>query len=254
MMKGPWLWLSLLVVASACTASSPVVTPVSDTVIPEDRATPIAGDAETASERDALWHIFGQVVEDTDSEDEAGCRADGHATACALRRAHADEAETVTPAEERDSEDLVSDFVIELYQGEMTLGSSEPRFSEVLALGKPVVVVFWAGGCPVCRREMPEVQAASMQFEDDVVFLGVDVGNYTGLGAKEDALMLIEEQGVTFLVGSISEAVVLRDYRITGVPALLFFTPDGEQVDRFTGAMREDALVRAIEDLLQASR
>jgi thiol:disulfide interchange protein len=55
-------------------------------------------------------------------------------------------------------------------------------------------------------------------------------------------------------MGSTPEAAVMRDYRVTGIPTLLFFTPSGEQVERFTGAVGEDRLVQAIEDLLQISR
>ncbi len=151
-------------------------------------------------------------------------------------------------------EDLTSDFVIEVYQGQDTLGGAEPWFSQVLGQGKPVVLAFWAGQCPICRREMPEVEAVSKQFEDEVVFVGLDVGPYTGLGTKEDALALIEELGITFPAGSTPEASVLRDYRVTGIPTLLFFTPTGEQVNGFTGAMGEDALVRAVESLIETSR
>jgi thiol-disulfide isomerase/thioredoxin len=151
-------------------------------------------------------------------------------------------------------EELDSDFLIEVYQGAETLGGSEMWFSQILARGKPVVLAFWAGQCPICRRELPEVEAAGGAFADEVLVVGVDVGPYTGLGDKDDALALIEELGLTFPMGSTPEAAVMRDYRVTGIPTLLFFTPSGEQVERFTGAVGEDRLVQAIEDLLQISR
>jgi thiol-disulfide isomerase/thioredoxin len=151
-------------------------------------------------------------------------------------------------------EELTSDFAIDVYQGAEALGGSDVWFSQVLAQGKPAVLAFWAGQCPICRRELPEVEKVSAQFEDEVIFLGIDVGPYTGLGTKDDALALIEELGLTFPMGSTPEAAVMRDYRITGIPTLLFFTPTGERVDGFTGAMGEEALVQVIEDLLKASR
>jgi thiol-disulfide isomerase/thioredoxin len=214
----------------------------------EPTVTPVTDTAESVSASNTQWRAFAPAREGDASTDQEGCRADGHAMACTVK---SDDTDGTGDAY---ADALASDFVIELYQGEAIFDRSSLRFSEILAQGKPVVLVFWAGGCPVCRREMPEVETVSAQFEDTVIVVGVDVGPYTGLGEKSDGLALIEDQGLTFPMGTTPDASVLRDYRITGVPTMLFFTPTGEVIDRFTGAMGSDAMVRAVEDLLAASR
>ena len=44
--------------------------------------------------------------------------------------------------------ELAPDFSITLYQGQEVLGGQEVRFSQLVAMGKPVVINFWAGACP----------------------------------------------------------------------------------------------------------
>ena len=76
---------------------------------------------------------------------------------------------------------LEADFEVTLYQGTEALGGSSVAFSEVLAEGKPVVLNFWAGLCPICRNELPDLQEAYETYGDRVLFVGVDVGPFVGL-------------------------------------------------------------------------
>ena len=80
---------------------------------------------------------------------------------------------------------LETDFCFTLYQGEEVLGGSAVYVSHLL--DKPTVVNFWAGLCPPCREEMPHFQEFYDEFEERISFVGVDVGQFTGLGNPEDA-------------------------------------------------------------------
>jgi hypothetical protein len=91
------------------------------------------------------------------------------------------------------------------------------------------------------------------QFGDEVVFFGLDVGAYTGLGDKEDALALIGELGLTFPAGTTPEPTVMQAYRITGIPTMLFFKPNGELLNRSGGLVGAEALREQIQSLLEAS-
>ncbi len=165
-----------------------------------------------------------------------------------------EETPEATPTEpEAVSDALLPDFEIEVYQGEDVLGGQTVRFSEVLAQGKPIVLNFWAGLCPICRAELPGLQAAYEEYGDRVIMLGVDIGTFVRLGSEEDALALLDELDITYPAGKTSEASILPDYRILGTPTTLFITPDGEVIRRRHGIFTEDQVVSFIATLLEAS-
>jgi thiol-disulfide isomerase/thioredoxin len=142
------------------------------------------------------------------------------------------------------------DFAIGVYQGQDVLGSEQIVFSDVFRSGKPVVVVMWAGLCPTCRRELPEVQEAYKEYGDRITFIGVDVGPFTGLGAEEEGRALLQELKITFPAGGPPEGQFMREYRILGSPSTLFFTADGELVTQWSGLLPRGRLTQEIEGLL----
>ena len=148
---------------------------------------------------------------------------------------------------------LPADIQISTYQGDDILGGREVDLSEVLSQGKPVVLNFWAGLCPPCRLEMPDLQAVHEQYGDDVILFGLDVGPFMNLGSREDGKALIQELGVTYPAGTTFDNQVVRDYRIIGMPSTLFITPKGEVLRTWTGLLTEDKLAELIEELLDAS-
>ena len=148
---------------------------------------------------------------------------------------------------------LPADFRITVYQGEDSLGGQEVNLSEVLAQGKPVVLNFWAGLCPPCRLEMPDLQAVHNAFGDQVVLFGLDVGPFTALGSNEDGRALIQELGVTYPAGTTSESSAVRDFQVTGMPSTYFIKPDGEVVRKWTGLLTEAKLSELVQELLEAA-
>ena len=147
--------------------------------------------------------------------------------------------------------ELDGDFVIGVYQGEDILGGDPVRFSELFGQGKAVVLNLWAGLCPICRSEMPELQAAYEKYGNRVLFVAVDVGPFVGLGDEDDALALLDELEITFPAGSTPDASVLRDYKVLGTPATYFFTPDGEVIQQWNGFLSGDQLEEYVERLLE---
>ncbi len=55
------------------------------------------------------------------------------------------------------SGDLAPNFSFTLYQGEDKLGAEKLDLAQLH--GKPIVLNFWAGLCPPCRAEMPDLQS-----------------------------------------------------------------------------------------------
>lgn len=150
--------------------------------------------------------------------------------------------------------DLPLDFQIAVYQGQELLGGQEVDFSGVVGQGKPVVLNFWAGLCPPCRLEMPDLQEVHEEFGDQVVLVGVDVGTFTGLGDEEEGRALLQEVGVTYPTGTTANADVLRAYQVIGMPTTLFITPDGEIVERWTGLLTKDKIEELVQELIDASQ
>jgi thiol-disulfide isomerase/thioredoxin len=158
-----------------------------------------------------------------------------------------------TTAPETASVELPGDFEIAVYQGEGVLGGSRVKFSDLFAQRRPVVLNLWAGLCPICRGEMPELQEAYEKYGDRVLFVGVDIGPFVGLGSEKDARALLGQLQVTYPAGNTPDATILRDYKVLGTPATYFFTPDGEIFQQWNGFLTGGQLGENIEALLVAS-
>ena len=137
--------------------------------------------------------------------------------------------------------DQAPNFAFTLYQGEELLGASELNLQD-LPQGKPVVLNFWAGLCPPCRAEMPDLQKFNDEFGDRLTLIGIDLGKFTGLGSQQDAQDLLEELGVTYPTGYTDDAGVIKDYKVFGLPATIFIDSNGEIFKNWGGALNLDVL------------
>ncbi len=147
------------------------------------------------------------------------------------------------------------DFVTKLYHGQENLGAEQLEFSQLLSQGKPVVLNFWAGLCPGCRIEMPRLQAVydDPEYKDKLVMYGLDVGQFTHLGDKEDALSLLHELDIHYATGYTDDAQVVRDYRLLTMPSTYFINADGEIARVYRGVIPEETLEELLEELIDGS-
>jgi thiol-disulfide isomerase/thioredoxin len=148
---------------------------------------------------------------------------------------------------------LPADFEVQAYRRADALGGERVRLSEVLAQGKPVALNFFAGLCPPCRAEMPDLQKVHDQLGDRFILLGVDVGPYTGLGTNDDGLQLVEDLNITFPTASTRDSQVVNRYRILGMPSTVFVTPDGKVLRKWDGALTQAKMQELVEELIRAS-
>ncbi len=151
-------------------------------------------------------------------------------------------------AEVTDTKDLAPDFSFTLYQGQSTLGAQSLDISDLQ--GKPVVVNFWAGLCPPCRAELPELQEFYEDFKDQVTLVGVDIGQFTGLGNQQDARDLLRELGITYPNGFTDEGAVVSQYRVLSMPTTIFINSRGEVFRRWSGALNQEVLTEVVEEML----
>ena len=144
---------------------------------------------------------------------------------------------------------LASDFVITMFQGEDVVGGQEVSLHSLFG-EKPIVINFWAGLCPPCRAEMPDLQEFNQKFQDRTLLVGVDLGQFTGLGTEQDARNLLAELEVTYPAGSTSDPDVIRDYKVLGMPTTFFIDMDGKIFNKWTGALNGAVLEEKTLEML----
>ena len=100
---------------------------------------------------------------------------------------------------------------------------------------------------------MPEFDHAWQAARDRVLLVGLDVGPLINLGTRAEGEALAQELGVTYPVGTTSDATVMQRYQVLGMPSTLFITAQSQIVRQWTGSLDEAALNDLIDELLQAS-
>ena len=142
-----------------------------------------------------------------------------------------------------------ANFEFEAYQGEDLLGGTQVNFQDVVGQGKPVVLNFWAGDCPPCRFEMPWFQRTYEELNGEVLFVGLDIGLYSGLGTRQSAQALMRELEITYPIGAPLTDAALDNYAVLGFPTTVFFDADGKVRGKWDGAILEDKLNGLIAEI-----
>lgn len=143
----------------------------------------------------------------------------------------------------------VADFQLTMYQGSAITGN-QPRFTELLESKQPLVLNFWAGLCPPCREEIPGLQKVYNDMGDDFLLVGIDIGPFVGLGSTEDAKKFLREFNISYPTGVPTNASLIQDYNVVGMPTTLFITAKGKIADRHTGYLAEEIARRKVSELI----
>lgn len=111
--------------------------------------------------------------------------------------------------------------------------------------GQPVFLNFWATWCQPCIVEHPVLQAGARRYQGRVQFLGVVYHDET-----EKIRRFLDQRGEwgpTLLDEDGSVAVAFGVY---GAPETFFIDRDGIIVEKWTGNVQPDYLVRMLDSLL----
>ena len=145
-------------------------------------------------------------------------------------------------------EGLAPNFSFNLYQGEDILGSETKQLSQLR--GTPVVLNFWARLCPPCWTEMPELQEFSEEFQGQIILLGIDIGQFTGLGPPRDASKLLDSMGITYPAGFTDDGDVVEKYKVLAMPTTVFIDGQGRIFQKWTGALDRGTVTRLAKAML----
>ncbi len=122
------------------------------------------------------------------------------------------------------------------------IGGSPMRLSDLR--GKVVFVNFWATWCRPCKRELPDIQALSREFPDDLAVLTINVEE-----SADEARAFLEENDLALPALLDHSGAVYRQYRLPGLPGSFFIDREGNlaaiQYGYLTQEMMRERLGRA---------
>jgi thiol-disulfide isomerase/thioredoxin len=143
------------------------------------------------------------------------------------------------------------DFTFSTYTGADEVGGTSIVFDELVASDdRPILLNFWASNCPPCRAEIPVLQEAWQNYGDEVLFVGIDIGPYIGLGTYNGGRKLVEELRVTYPTGNTLDRSVMTDWQITNMPTTFLLSSDGRVKDIVIGGISKSRLSQKVEELI----
>ncbi len=115
--------------------------------------------------------------------------------------------------------------------------------------GQPVIINFWATWCPPCRAEMPAMQRAWEQLQDDgVMLIAINVGE-----SEDEITPFLEQVPVDFPLPMDTDMSVSQQWPMKGLPTTFVVDPAGRIVYRAQGEREWDdpALLDRVRALRQ---
>jgi thiol-disulfide isomerase/thioredoxin len=98
---------------------------------------------------------------------------------------------------------------------------------------------------------MPDFQEFYEEHRDEVTLVGIDVGQFTGLGDQNAAKALLKELGVTYPAGFTDDGGVMRDYKVLAMPTTVFIRSNGELFRTWGGVLNSQKLTEVTNDMLE---
>ena len=91
-------------------------------------------------------------------------------------------------------------------------------------LGRPIILNFWATWCAPCRIEMPELQSAFVDYqEQDLAILALNQAETADLVSQ----FFYDEFDLTFTPLLDSDGLVSQQYGAVNLPTTIFINPEG---------------------------
>ncbi len=111
--------------------------------------------------------------------------------------------------------------------------------------GRPVVLNFWASWCIPCAHEAPRLVSSAKTHEGQVLFLGVDVKDFSG-----DARKFVRRFHINYVSVRDGGSDTYDEYGLTGLPESYFLGASGRivahKIGEISTAELEDGIAQAL--------
>ena len=111
--------------------------------------------------------------------------------------------------------------------------------------GKIIILNFFATWCPPCRKEMPDFEEISKEYEGSVEVIAVNVGREDAGKVRE----FVKKQGLTFTVALDDGRVSALYGPIAAIPVTVVIDKDFNIARKYIGMRAKDVFLRDIEEL-----
>lgn len=112
--------------------------------------------------------------------------------------------------------------------------------------GKPIILNFWATWCPPCVREMPVLDEFQQRYENEIIVLGVN------LGEKDEAIEnFLKRVNVSFAIVKDKNKSIEESYNLIVRPSTFFIDKNGIIADKRLGEISKEELEEKIQKLLK---
>ena len=112
--------------------------------------------------------------------------------------------------------------------------------------GTPMIINIWYSTCEPCRRELPVLASAAVQYLDQVRFVGVNIKDSASV-AKEFAA----QYGVEFELLLDTNGPFISELGIATAPVTLAVDAQGVIIDQVAGEMSASELDKLVKELLK---
>ena len=107
----------------------------------------------------------------------------------------------------------------------------------------PLIINFWFSTCEPCRREMPVLQNAHLEWGDRVEFIGVNPQDNPA-----DAEKFAAKYGIDYPLLLDRDGALVGKVGVSTFPTTLFVDTNGQVVLQYAGELTEDELAASIKE------
>jgi cytochrome c biogenesis protein CcmG/thiol:disulfide interchange protein DsbE len=130
----------------------------------------------------------------------------------------------------------------ETWDGASRQALTDGTVSLLELLGKPIVLNFWASWCIPCGKEAPRLVASATAHRGEVIFLGLDVKDFSG-----DARKFLRKHKVNYVSVRDGGSGLYNNYGLTGLPETYFLDSRRQIVSHILGEISRAQLESGIE-------